>query len=260
MPVDLSDDPTRMQMSLRPAIRALPADEVHVYVTNLDELSAESTGLAALLSQEERVRAARFHFTQHRERFIARRAVLRWLLGSYLGSVPREVHLVSGRHGKPALATSTSGPRLGFNLSHSDEIAMHAFAWNRQVGVDVERVREDLDHRDLAASFFSTGEQEALSHISKGDLPKCFFACWTRKEAVVKACGAGLSMSLRTFDVSVLPDAEPCLAWATSDLTGNWGLMSMTPRPGFIGALAVEGAPWTVHITQTGQPLTMWRD
>ena len=257
MPVGPTDDIVRIRMNQRPATRDLPPDEVHVRAINLDETQVASAELAALLSDEERARAARLHFARHRERYVARRAILRSMLGGYLELAPEEVVLSSGPHGKPVLIPSAGGPQLGFNLSHSDGIAMYAFAWDRRVGVDVERIRSDLDHRGLADRFFSSGERDRMGNVSEADLPACFFACWTRKEAVVKARGAGLSLPLHTFEVSIRPEVEPRLVWMTPDPAENWRLMTVTPRPGFIGALAVEGAQWTARIDLGMAPLRM---
>jgi len=260
MPVSPTADIGRRQMSQRLTTRALSLDEVHIYATNLDEFPVASKELAAPLSGEERARAARFHFAHDRERYIARRGILRRLLGSYLEVDPRKVVLSSGRYGKPTLAPSTGGPQPGFNLSHSDGIALYAFAWNRRIGIDVERVRSDIDHRGLAARFFSPGEQDGMGHVSEADLPACFFACWTRKEAVVKARGVGLSLPLHTFEVSIRPEAEPRLVWVTPDPAENWRLMTVIPRPGYVGALAVEGPQWTAWVDLAMTPLRMGLD
>jgi len=235
-------------MNSKIARRTLPPDEVQIYATNLDAVASPPSELAALLSDMEQLRAARFHSAHDRERYIVRRTILRLLLGAYLNVPPEGIEMPLGPHGKPAIAPAPGSPQLGFNLSHSDGTAVYAFAWNRRVGIDVEGVRRDIDYRGLAERFFAPGERAALGRVADDDLPERFFACWTRKEAVVKAHGAGLSLPLDTFEVSIQPVAEPPIVWASPDPAERWRLLSLTPQAGFIGALAVEGAPWTARI------------
>jgi 4'-phosphopantetheinyl transferase len=97
---------------------------------------------------------------------------------------------------------------LNFNLSHSAGLALYAFARDQEVGVDVERVRFDIEHEQIAERFFSPYERSVLRSLPAEEKAETFFACWTRKEAFIKAHGEGLSLPLDQFDVS-LASGEP---------------------------------------------------
>ncbi len=177
-------------------------DALDVWRVHLDALDLPTSAvLGAALSPDEAARAMRYHRFIDRERFKRGRGVLRALLGLYLGRAPDAVALTANAHGKPLLASSS----LCFNVAHSDDLALYAFAKRRRVGVDVERVHDDGDWRSIAVHFFSAREQQALSTLSGPALMAAFFAIWTRKEAYVKARGLGLSLPLDSFDV----DHEP---------------------------------------------------
>ena len=178
---------------------------VEVVVTTLD-LGRESVrALTALLSDAERQRAGRFAFDRDRRRFTVARARLRQLLAAQLGVEPESVELAYGTHGKPALARHSTDSHLRFNVSHSEDVAVYAFAGGREVGIDVEVVRTITDADDIAARSFSRHENEAYLALDPRDKPLGFFNCWTRKEAFIKALGDGLSHPLDRFDVSLTP-------------------------------------------------------
>ncbi len=117
--------------------------EVHIWQTdgaNWPDL----TPLQAVLTEEERTRAARFLFVEDTRRFILGRGISRLLLGDYLGRSPSDLELATNQYGKPALAGE---PALQFNLSHSGDRILHAFAWHRRLGVDVEAIRPHCPRR-----------------------------------------------------------------------------------------------------------------
>src|SRR5947209_6536027 len=90
----------------------LPPDEIHVWKATL----AVPASYVDLLSDEERQRATRFLLEKHRHRFIAGRAVLRVILGHYLGLNPKAVRLHYHSGGKPEVR-SERAEGLRFNLS-----------------------------------------------------------------------------------------------------------------------------------------------
>ncbi|NJO08000.1 MAG: 4'-phosphopantetheinyl transferase superfamily protein, partial [Chloroflexaceae bacterium] len=73
-----------------------------------------------------------------------------------------------------------------------------------------------------------------------------FFVGWTRKEAYIKARGAGLALSLKQFVVSLTP-AAPARLLATHDDPAEhtrWTLADLPPIPGYAAALAAAGNDW----------------
>jgi len=199
--------------------------QAEVVVVSLD-VGGEALGaLAALLTPDERQRAARFVFERDRRRFITARARLRQLLGARLGVAPESLQFVYNAHGKPALARPQGARDLRFNLSHCEDVAVYAFADGAEVGIDVEALRVLPDADDVAMRFFSANERAAYQRLSLHERPQGFFNCWTRKEAFIKALGSGLSHPLDSFDSSFIP---------------GWTLRSFVPGPGLVGALAVQ--------------------
>lgn len=224
-----------------PALR-LEAGDIHVWRAQLDLGAARLQGLFRSLSADERSRAERFRAPRDRDRYIAGRGLLRAVLARYLWAHPAELHFRYGLHGKPALAREAGRSALRFNVSHSEGLALLAVTRGREVGVDVERLRPDIED-GIARRFFSPGEVARLGALPAGQRQAAFFACWTRKEAFVKARGEGLGLGLDTFDVTLAPEEPAALLRLDGDAgaPGRWSLQHLDPGPGYVGALAVEG-------------------
>jgi 4'-phosphopantetheinyl transferase len=205
-------------------------------VARLDEGAEGVAALAPLLSPAETERAARYRLDRDRRRYIVARGRLRELLAERLGEAPRAVPLVQGKHGKPMLA----GGALHFNVSHCEELALYAFSADAQIGVDVEALRALREADEIAARFFARAEHDAYRSLAAENRMLGFFHCWTRKEAVVKALGHGLSMRLDSFAVSLAPgEAARVLQVNSCQGDGGWRLHSFTPRAGFVAAVAI---------------------
>jgi 4'-phosphopantetheinyl transferase len=230
--------------------------EVHVWRASLDQPPGVAARLRLTLSEDERGRAARFHFERDRVRFVIARAALRAVLSRYLDVPPGNLRFSYGAHGKPSLspefAAGPAGGRLEFNVSHSHTLALVAVARGRALGVDIERLRADADERRIAERFFSAQEVATLCALPDAQQPRAFFDCWTRKEAYIKARGEGLSFPLEEFDVSLQPDAPAALLRVRGDVreAGRWSLRAMDVEPGYAAALAVEGSGWRLRTLQ----------
>ena len=222
--------------------------EVHVWCAEVDASDAVLHRLEPSLSADERRRADAFRFDRDRRRFVMRRAVLRNLLGQYLGANPNRIALEYGSNGKPALGAPFAERRLHFNLSHSADLAVFAFARDRAVGVDVELMGPLVDLEAIADRYFSPVEKAAMRSVSPSQRLEAFFNAWTRKEAYVKARGEGLARSFDSFDVSLVP-GEPArlLNDADSDVNDRWSLRNLAPAPGFLGAVAAAGEGWDLR-------------
>src|ERR1700691_5906923 len=120
-------------------------DEVHVWRAALGHAPSQINSLLDTLSEDEKSRAERFYFQIDRERFIIARAALREVLGVYLKRAAKSLSFCYGSHGKPALARDSGSNPIHFNLSHSNGVAVYAVARDREVGIDLEFIRQDVE-------------------------------------------------------------------------------------------------------------------
>lgn len=220
----------------------LAADAVHLWRVRLGPTLAGGDAWD-LLSDGERARARRFFQDHHRRRFVAAHAGLRRILAGYTTQPARELRFTVGPHGKPSLAEPPSARRkLEFNLSHSADLAVIAVAWERPVGVDLERWKREMDHLALAERFFSPAERASLRELAEreDDLVHGFFAAWSRKEAYLKARGEGVTRGLHHFDVTLAPGEQARLVADRLDsAVDRWRMRSFDPEPDYSGAIVV---------------------
>jgi 4'-phosphopantetheinyl transferase len=216
--------------------------EAHLWLVELDLVSQRLGDLSSILSDDERHRAARFHKQVDAERFATARASLRCILGSYLRLAPDRLRFIYDGYGKPHLSDSVGSAPIHFSVSHSAALALVGVVLNRKIGVDLERVRADVEVTDLAARFFSRREAEILRALTGEEQLETFFRCWTRKEAYLKARGQGLSYGLDRVEVT-LNSHEPVAILSAADdpeVSRHWTLLHLAPALGYIGAAAGE--------------------
>jgi len=156
--------------------------------------------LRALLSPDEIERAMRFHFPLHRQRFIITRGLLRKTLSQYLDTAPDQIRFIYGPHGKPYLENNSLD--LQFNVSHSADLAVFALTAHLEIGVDIEKMEPDFNE-GVAKRFFSPTEYAQLMALSSDEKMKGFYQIWSKKEAIIKALGQGVFLSLTDFSVSL---------------------------------------------------------
>jgi len=221
-------------------VLTLEGDEVHVWCVEVGSAHTCRDVFWSYLAGDERQKAADLLFEGDRKRFVVSRGVLRALLGSYLRRHPGSLEFDYNPYGKPLLIGHSD---ICFSTSHSHGLVLLAFSHGREIGVDIERVRADLGFERIAAGCFSPREIATLHSLRHDLRQEAFFACWTRKEALAKAEGEGLALSLCRFDVTLAP-LEPAMRLDTKgdpfDPT-KWTLRELTPNPDYVAALAVEG-------------------
>ena len=190
---------------------ALTRSEVHAWHGRTGERSSvpgeprESD--LAILSADERSRCGRFIRQADRARFAAAHAAVRRLLSCYLAAGPAGIRFGrtpccecgSTEHGPPRIDWPPTD--ITCNLSGSGDHWLLAITRGRRVGVDIE-VPRDVDTGQLALVCLTVAEQQYLSAHREDEQLDVFYRCWTRKEAVLKACGVGLSSSLRELEVA----------------------------------------------------------
>jgi 4'-phosphopantetheinyl transferase len=221
-----------------PDVLNLQPQHVDVWRVHLDLELDSVKSFESTLSTDEAQRASSFHFDKDRNRYVIAHFSLRDVLGRYLEAEPAQLEFSIDEYGKPALLEH----KLEFNLSHSGSFALVAVTQHRIIGVDVERMREGISSHSIARQYFSPAEVAEFDAIPVEQRETAFFACWTRKEAFIKAKGLGLSLPLDSFDVSLTPN-EPAILRAVRPQpqeAARWKLRSLDVAPRHAGAVAVE--------------------
>ncbi|HEV2139107.1 MAG TPA: 4'-phosphopantetheinyl transferase superfamily protein [Nitrososphaerales archaeon] len=220
----------------------LTTNSVHVWRSVIDQPSSSLRTLEKTLGPNESARAKVIQSASERRRFIAAHGILRSIIGRYVGLPPRDVSFTYGLWEKPML-WSRGGVALGFNMSHTDGLAIMAFTLERQVGVDLERATRKCEIDQLAERFFSTHEKHSmLEHGSEGKR-LAFYRIWTCKEALAKASGEGLARLFKGNNVLYRRGDSLRLRAAGHDVRKmSWSIVQFEPTSDYVSALAVEGS------------------
>lgn len=232
---------TAPQWLTPPETISLTEGEVHVWLADLDAEILNLSELQTTLAADEVLRAQRFHFPEHRQRYTCGRGLLRVILAKYLNLEPQEIVFRYGSHGKPSLEESFSF--LSFNLTHSQGLALYIVAPGREVGIDVECINGDREIDSIVSRFFTRSEQTYLLNLSLPERQTAFFCCWTCKEAEAKASGEGISQGLDRLDLASMLENKQNYTYSTPwtvmplPLDRDWG-------DRYAAAIAVAGQDW----------------
>jgi 4'-phosphopantetheinyl transferase len=213
----------------------LDGGEVHLWWGRRDA-AQELGSLPGWLSDDERRRGERFRRAEDARAFLFRRVFRRAVLARYVGVAPAELVFEAGAHGKPFLAAPHASVR--FNASSSGEWVLVAVSVGRELGVDVERGGERFlgveELSLLARRVLTRREQDALRGLPESARPRAFLRAWTRKEAVLKALGTGLSREPDTLEVGLEP-------WACATELEGLHALDLEAPPGSAASLASAG-------------------
>ncbi len=177
------------------------------------------------------------------------------VLSSYVHHPPQNIEFRYSRHGKPFLSKEAGGDLLQFNLSHSEGLVLYAITQSRPIGIDVERVRRLSDMGSMVKAFLSDNERQQLHSLPSTQQLTAFFTAWTRKEAYLKAIGAGISESMQDVEVSLAPNDPVKFLKIPCTTSHAWQLLDLDPAPGYVASLAVEGKELNVRCLRWPQ----WR-
>ena len=220
------------------------SNEVHVWRVFLDSLEFEVESLLGILSVDELERAKRFHFERDKKRFIVSRGILRNILSYYLGISPQKIIFEYTSQGKPVIASKPGEVPYRFNLCHSGELALYAVSPGRNIGVDTERVRDDVSVDQVSQKFYSHDEISALENTYEKDRSRLFFQYWTRKEALLKATGEGISFPMDKCDVSLISGSvlSPVILSGNNEEGSRFYVQDLFPGNGYVAAIAIDNS------------------
>jgi 4'-phosphopantetheinyl transferase len=224
---------------------AFAVNEIHVWLVTTTDHNPHLASCVDHLSSAEQARAEKFRFAKDRRQFVVSHAALRSILSQYLSLSPAEIEFVTGPNGKPRLATKSSED-LRFNLSHSGDLAVVAVASSRELGVDVELIKEEFAFDEVAECFFTAREVAALRALPSRLQRQAFYKCWTSKEAFLKAKGTGLSGELDEVEI-IFDGGESARINAT---VPDWSLAEIDAGHGYVAALVNEGVPAALQFYQ----------
>jgi 4'-phosphopantetheinyl transferase len=219
-----------MTWHIPPETVSLPCQEVHVWQFRLNVPQETVEKLAQRLSPSERQRAEQMRFEKDWRALVVSRGVLRGLLGIYLQRPPSSLEFHYNAYGKPSLSPALA-QAIEFNVSHSGELALFAFAREASVGIDLEAIRPLEDLAGMVKSCLAPSEQERFGALPADERLSKFFRIWTRKEALSKAIGTGILDMCLDLDV----------------LDRHWQVLDLDAGPAFAAALAIHGSDFVVR-------------
>ena len=212
---------------------SLKNTRIDIWQYPLHTTFAEAT---SLLAPDEIIRANRYYFHRHQRRFTIARAMLRQILAKYSAVSASELLFDQNEYGKPSLINT---PKLEFSLSHSGDIALLAVGSEYPMGIDLEFFAA-RPYAGIGGHMFSPVENTALQNTQNSLKPLAFFHIWAQKEALIKACGLGLSYPTQAFDVPALPSTNQSVYDSLHKKT--WQMVSFQPQVSCCAALCYDPA------------------
>jgi len=215
----------------------LNQNDVHSWMLSQNQTQSCVDSLKKWLSDDEKNRASQFYTPQLQNRYVVRRAILRYLLGRYTQIEPAKLNFTYGRNNKPHLPDS----KIHFNLSHSEDIAMIAVSRHR-LGIDIEAVKSISDITLIAQRHFAPIEQTDLFSYTPDQQTAAFYHYWTLKEAFIKRDGRGLEIPLDSFAMTPYLQQPPQICFVNyDDRPAENQTVAKLPAPeGFAAALIVD--------------------
>jgi 4'-phosphopantetheinyl transferase len=216
---------------------AIGPGEVWLWSIDTAACGEPLAALVARLVDDERAELER-RAGPHRRRFVIARLALRRLIGAHLAVAPDRVAIARAPGGRPELDPGQSAT-LSFSLSYAGERVLIAVAEGVAVGVDIERIAPIGEQDAIVRSRFSASEISAWNRLEPGARPAAFYEAWTRKEAVLKATGAGLAYPLDRLSVTFGPHAAARVTTIEGHAAHHWRLLDIAGIAGHKAALAV---------------------
>lgn len=233
----------------RPGHLGLELKAVHLWGIELDGSPRCLQRCAQWLDDQEQQRAARLIREEDRRRYILAHGALRTVLSRYLEIGPDMVSLYRSEAGKPSLTGESRGqPAITFNMSHAHGRALIVVSKGQEVGVDLERIRSDIEIAKLSERYFAPSEHATIMQSTHEERAARFFRYWVSKEAVLKAQGLGLQ-ALSQCEILLGADGvgADVLVPMGSPLQNNWKVRLLSCGEGWEGAVAAQGMDWVVQ-------------
>ena len=225
----------------------LSKDHVDIWLCDLKQLSSDINNFYSILSEDERERTDKLKVEDKKQQYIITRGALRQRLGLLTKIDPQDFIFDYLEHGKPVLANNPQFADMTFNVSHSHDLALIAITQEQNIGIDIEKINRELKHDELVSRFFSKVEQTEFQTIPEANRAKAFCACWSRKEAFIKAIGDGVSYGLDTFDVTVDPENQTPEINLHKPSEDTWSALNLPINDEYMACLVSDGGSLSVR-------------
>lgn len=215
-------------------------NSVHICLAKTEVNQNYLNHIDTILTEDEIKKAERFRFNEHRNRYKMTRGTLRILLSKYLKKLnAKEINISYNKYGKPVLSLDKRTKDINFNLSHSGNYAIFAFALSKRVGIDIEKKHEIKYADQILERYipnFESNKFKELPNLTKIDF---FFSIWTCIEAYQKALGMGLSSNKIHFEIKATDNYDEAkLLFGESN---RWSIISFKPSNTYWASVAAEG-------------------
>lgn len=187
----------------------LKQDQAQIWYFDLDQIVDKINLFTSIMSPDELKRADKFHFEIDKNRYVCARGILRTLIFCQSGIKPSFIKYHLTQYGKPELEKDLNKSSLKFNLSHSKNCLCIGITYDIEIGVDIEFIDPIPELTDLAKTYLSPKEYEHIIKLPEQHRYRDFYLLWTKKEAITKALGQGLSIPLRDIEISQINGDNP---------------------------------------------------
>jgi 4'-phosphopantetheinyl transferase len=223
---------------------------VVVWLTEVSNGQKAMPFLEPCLDAHDRERAERYRFAGDRARYVLGRALVRNILGHYLGQRPEMIALAYTERGRPYFPADET---MRFSLTHTRDLVAVALTAEAEVGIDIEYAERKLKLNDLAERILSAEDFGAFQALPESEKVAAFFRVWTRKEAYLKARGEGISEGLQKMSVSFDAEEITFLSDTRDEAAApKWRMHALSLPAEYTGAVACDEAGKQIDFRRVG--------
>lgn len=220
----------------------LRPDVVDVWESPLDIPDDQVTELYDMLSLGEQTRAKAFIGERGYRQYVVSRGRMRQVLSLYTDVPAPDIHFTVVGDGKPALMDQGQR-KIFFNNTHSGGLGLIAVTSGREVGIDLEHVRDIERALQISKRFFAPQEHAELEALAPDKVIGAFLSIWTRREAGTKARGASVWRGLGSWHGPSRMARRPGIQ---ADDSTEFSTVMLDLGADYIGAVVAAGTDWEI--------------
>jgi 4'-phosphopantetheinyl transferase len=213
---------------------SLPEHQVSVFYGNISDFQVDN--LLPVLSEKEIARSEKYLLLSDKHNYMVSRAILKRLLSRFSSVDESKIELDYNKNGKPFLPQNSD---LQFNSSHSGNAFAIAFNIGNEMGIDIESLSRIPNIQVLETRLFTPAELKLFQTFQPDLQRRVFINSWTRKEAMLKAGGDGLTRPMNELEVSFI--TENYFHLGKENEQTQWFLESTTLMGNYRVSVAVKG-------------------